>query len=399
MGGAVDYYWDSNLNQSVYNFSLMDGTKKCPYCGSNSINNDSPVYFYQWSCGYNLETDVIGSTERVPKDVVFQYEKSYPPEREVTTKQTYISGCYKYHEKGYIPVRYTDYYGTPYYNTSDIWKLLNYGFDSFCTIPTTIELKYEWDDDLYVTLRFHPIKKENSSFIFTCSGGSNINIYDSFPSVDFNSFKNLCSNSNKMHDYLKSNAKRSFIFSSSGRVYVNAIYGSQMICDEPIHDKWYTTCGLEEDNTVDCGSIVVSLVPTHEKQTVYINDPVITTAKATYRDGSSRTVLCTTDFTATSPCKDQDVTLVYNYTIDGKSLSATCKIKVTVIPRTKTCSKGHRYNLNNDGSDPGCPYCRAWVENLKVINPPNSPIVITIGTTLQENGIVLLATYMDGHTE
>ena len=148
-----------------------------------------------------------------------------------------------------------------------------------------------------------------------------------------------------------------------------------------------------------CGQIVASIVSTNPEQTVYQNDSLITTARATYQDGSERTVLCTTSLSTASVGKDKIGVLTYTYVLNGSSYSKTCNIKVTIIPKNKVCPKGHVYNLNSDGSDPGCPYCRAWIESLRVTHPNTSPIVITIGTTLIDNGITLLATYMDGHTE
>ena len=91
--------------------------------------------------------------------------------------------------------------------------------------------------------------------------------------------------------------------------------------------------------------------------------------------------------------------LKYSYLINGVSYSKDCEIRVTTLPRHKTCSRGHAYNLNQDASDPGCPYCRQWVDHLSIIEPNTSPIVIVIGTRLQDNGVKLLVTYMDGHTE
>lgn len=161
--------------------------------------------------------------------------------------------------------------------------------------------------------------------------------------------------------------------------------------------KYYDSNGNEVHPI--CGLIVESLTPTHPIQTVYINDPLITTATATYKDGSTKVLLCATDFSTSTLVKDRTVILKYNYIVDGTSHSKTCTISVTVIPRNAACHKGHLYNLNNDGTDPGCPYCKAWIESLRVIHPDTSPIVITIGTTLQENGVIILATYMDGHTE
>jgi hypothetical protein len=150
---------------------------------------------------------------------------------------------------------------------------------------------------------------------------------------------------------------------------------------------------------LSCNSIVVSLAPTHPIQTVYIKEPLITTARATYMDGSIKTVVCTTEFSTSVLKKDQAVILKYSYSINGVSYSKDCEIRVTTLPRHKTCSRGHAYNLNQDASDPGCPYCRQWVDHLSIIEPNTSPIVIIIGTRLQDNGVKLLVTYMDGHTE
>lgn len=167
------------------------------------------------------------------------------------------------------------------------------------------------------------------------------------------------------------------------------------------------TCGKTEGKYYDnngnevgpfCGQDVVSIVATNDNQTVYTNDPLITTARATYKDGSEKTIVCTTNFSTSISKQNATATLTYTYIIDGVTYKKTCEVTVTVIPRSNTCKNGHIYNMNSDGSDPGCPYCRAWIEDLRVINPTSSPIVITIGTTLQDNNIKLFATYMDGHT-
>ena len=88
---------------------------------------------------------------------------------------------------------------------------------------------------------------------------------------------------------------------------------------------------------VGCNSIVVSLAPTHPIQTVYIKEPLITTARATYMDGSIKTVVCTTEFSTSVLKKDQAVILKYSYSINGVSYSKDCEIRVTTLPRHKTC--------------------------------------------------------------
>lgn len=148
-----------------------------------------------------------------------------------------------------------------------------------------------------------------------------------------------------------------------------------------------------------CNQLITNIAATHPLQTVATGDPLISTVRATYLDGSTRVLPGATDFSTAVPCHNQTATITYAYTLSGTDYMLTCTVDITVIPRMSTCSRGHIYNLDADGSDPGCPYCRAWVDNIKVIYPTTSTFTITIGTTLQENGVRLLVTYMNGHTE
>lgn len=86
-------------------------------------------------------------------------------------------------------------------------------------------------------------------------------------------------------------------------------------------------------------------------------------------------------------------------TVDLNNGTKTCNITVNVVPRTKTCINGHTYNLNSDGTDPGCPYCKAWLKSLTIKTPESGSLIIYHGTTLQQNGVALLATYYNGNTE
>lgn len=160
-----------------------------------------------------------------------------------------------------------------------------------------------------------------------------------------------------------------------------------------------SSCNQTQDDTIDCNAIITSITPTHPVQTVATNDPLISTVRATYLDGSTRVVLASTDFSTANVVENETATLTYTYVIDGVTFSKSCSINVTVIPRSKTCVNGHTYNLKNDGSDPGCPYCKAWVSSISFIYPTTTPFEITIGTTLQDNGVILLITYLDGHRE
>jgi len=148
-----------------------------------------------------------------------------------------------------------------------------------------------------------------------------------------------------------------------------------------------------------CSQQITSISPTHSLQTVYVNDQLITTVTASYVDGSTKTVIGTTTFSTATPVQNTTVVISYNTTIGGITTTKTCTITVTVIPRSKICINGHTYNLNVDSSDPMCPYCRAWLKSLEIEIPSSDSITIFKGTSLSENGVTLLATYLDGHKE
>lgn len=148
-----------------------------------------------------------------------------------------------------------------------------------------------------------------------------------------------------------------------------------------------------------CNLLVASVVPTHAIQTVAIGDSLITTVRATYMDGSQKTVVASSSFLTDNPVQGKSDTLTYSYLIGTNAYSKNCNIIVTVIPRSKICANTHAYNLNIDGSDPGCPYCKAWLKKLEIVTPASGKLTIDSGTTLMQNGVTLLATYLDGRTE
>ncbi len=158
----------------------------------------------------------------------------------------------------------------------------------------------------------------------------------------------------------------------------------------------FLTCYKKEYTAFNCHQKVVGISPTHPVQSVYTNEPLITTVRATYLDGSTKVVLASASFSTATPVINRTVTLTYT---DSLGVTKTCTFTVNVLPRNKTCSHGHIYNLNNDGTDPRCPFCKAWLASLTVEFPITSTFTIYRGTTLSENGVTLLATYLDGHTE
>jgi len=437
-GGYADYYWDSESKSVKYNSADTTGTYVCPYCGSRNITNESPINYYQYSCGYDTVTGYKGSAERTPYGIVYQYEKSYP--QNITVSYTQISGCYQYHitkelsdsyeyseirgsviessaESSFQRMMYTDYFEgychIPRYIRVGISSEYHYESKSLSDLPDLCYITYEAYLNSNKQIRFRFINYMYSNYFNLPVTGSN---NPGFPTdLTVYELADLASSLSRIKNYFYNFFGSTYIDRLTAyKLHIHwfkGVYVGLTLTDgtEYINvcsfdhslgvNTWLTACGYSEDGTADCDKIIVSIVPTHPTQTVYINDPLIITAVVTFKNGATKTVVCTTDFTTANVVKDQNVTLTYNYSVEGKNFSKTCYITVTVIPRNKTCPKGHTYNLNNDGIDPGCPYCRAWVESLQVIRPATSPIVITIGTSLQENGVTLLATYMDGHTE
>ena len=74
--------------------------------------------------------------------------------------------------------------------------------------------------------------------------------------------------------------------SSSGTAEVVSLRGVYEMHPHTIpSDRWVLTCGEEaaEDGSPVCGKMVVKIEPTHKTQTVYINDPLITTKPLTIK--------------------------------------------------------------------------------------------------------------------
>ncbi len=399
---AARYYWDNGLKNI---FVDTYGINQCFNCNSRSIMVSNPIYDYGYSCYYTIDENGDGFTDEVPVGVLKIYPGYSNPQSD--DRVTYTSGCYTYHNSKtyeslleYAP--YTGYItnGPQVYN-----MLVQAQFRGFCTIPRTYVIKYLSDEDdpnswsryLVYTAQYLPNGSVQFLFSYYYDNGWPAG-NPGFPAVlDVTGLQNIS------FKYGFNEAWRI----ATGRTYSTGTWatveveysGSVPTCgfDHSLGvDRWIPTCGQVEDKRIVCNQKVIGIVPTHPEQAVYTGEPLITTVTATYLDGSSKVVLATTTFQTANPVSDKMVTLEYTDTTGQKVI---CTIKISVIPRRKTCVNGHTYNLNNDGSDPGCPYCRAWLRSLSITFPPTSSITIYKGTSLADNGIELLATYMDGHTE
>jgi len=92
-------------------------------------------------------------------------------------------------------------------------------------------------------------------------------------------------------------------------------------------------CGQTEDNTPVCDRVVTSITATHPNQTVNKGETIITTATATYLDGHTGIVNCTSNFNPNQE-GNQIVTLTYTGLVRNAKTTGTitCTVNVTVKP-------------------------------------------------------------------
>ena len=92
-------------------------------------------------------------------------------------------------------------------------------------------------------------------------------------------------------------------------------------------------CEFSEDTTPICNQVVTSIIATNPTQTVKKGEAIITTVTATYLDGHTDIVTCTSDFN-TNQVGDQIVTLSYSGLVGNAKTTETrtCTINVKVLP-------------------------------------------------------------------
>lgn len=150
-----------------------------------------------------------------------------------------------------------------------------------------------------------------------------------------------------------------------------------------------------------CNQIVTSLTPVTKEQVVVAGGEVDLRVKATFSDGSSAVVAGTlSGFNPTAYNVVQTVTISYgSYAGSLSNPNKTeCTVKVMVRYPTKICENGHLYYLVT-GDTTLCPYCKAYPKTLTVLGVVEEPFHTIKGTTLQQNGISIKATYYDGRVE
>lgn len=408
-GKHYQSYWYSSFWNLQTNSQQVVGaeTFSCPTCNSTNKINETMYQSWGYSCYYVKDINGDALNDLIPVGETHEYIMGAPQNTSIS--QTYNSGCYSYHTS-FIPERrwepnYNDYFytenGLGSQRTSFL-RLYNNNFN-FCEVPSIYEIKYVWDGwqgRMSAAVTYELIDTAGSmKFKFKLASGVPW-WTPSYPDLTLSELVSITYESN-LRQFISNNIDDSFYHPGTKNVEVYITLKGRYVMHTHDYetDRWVLTCGKDGNGHIACGSKIVNITPTHPTQTVYVNDPLITTVRATYLDGSTKVLVAATSFITNALGKDQKATLTYTYDLFGTIYTKSCDINVTVVPRNKTCENGHIYNLNADGTDPGCPYCRAWVRTIRVIYPSTSTLTITIGTSLMDNGVTLLITYFDGHTE
>ncbi len=409
----VFYYWDDNNNRAV--FSSGHTYTKCWYCDSTRGGyGQATTTAYGWSCGFNKDIDGDGYTDDVGKEVAYSYTLSAPPPQyyrypslndgsnQIVNKgMTYKNGCYTYHLHGYIPMYSNSWHPSPYGPLNDIAGVG--GAENNCRLPDRFTF-YLWHDDygdMYTQITYKTEIQADESVLFkfeSCYGFDN-NLWCP-RTLTWSQLYNYFLYSSRFLDFCRTYYKSDYLYGiSSSDLILKTSYNTNNVNKCSLTSGWYPNCGQTQSTNLSCDKLMISITPTHPVQTVAIGDPLITTVTATYADGSTKVLVATSTFSTNAIIQNTQAPLTYTYSVDGISYFKSCNITVTVIPRSKTCVNEHMYNLKTDGSDPGCPYCKSWLRSLAMTYPTTGSMTIYKGTTLSENGVTLLATYLDGHTE
>jgi hypothetical protein len=377
--------------------------KYCSYCGSSYTSQGEEIHDYAYTCGYNIDENGDGLYDEVPRGVI-KYHKSTAP-LYTESNITYTSGCYAYNDAWtWQDEENKSARDSTLYTTRTFLVAKDRGFLSYANIPNTFGFYLESPGIATmasIVYEAEYIPGTGLLFYFKCYSkynyANNSAVNPGFPSpiTEAQLVQMFSSKSNLVSTFNRIVRGGGTINADYNELYIG-YSGNIDIIKYPCVNQWYTTCGLDGDGKLACSGIVTSITPTHPSQAVFIGEELITTARATYADGSTGVILCSTTFKTDAIVKNADVTISYT-NIKGTVLTA--HMTVTVVPRTRTCAHGHTYNLKPDGTDPGCPFCQAYVESIRVQSPNTAAMTITIGTTLQDNGLILLVKYLDGRTE
>jgi Zn finger protein HypA/HybF involved in hydrogenase expression len=152
------------------------------------------------------------------------------------------------------------------------------------------------------------------------------------------------------------------------------------------HTGYYLDNNDKDPGCPYCKSTIVTISASPDNIVLNKGKPLNITVEATYRNGSRSIVTGWTSNYDSTQVGIQDVTISYQ--------TFTASIRVEVRNQLKTCSIcSLEYELNNDGTDPGCPVCKKTVVSIAA-----TPEVLTINKH-QSLPITVKATFKDGHTE
>ncbi|GEM_PF-6183693 len=187
---------------------------------------------------------------------------------------------------------------------------------------------------------------------------------------------------------------------------VSSCSGTTLSCslgDGYWESYYYKTCGKESGAYYNgstrvyevCDKVVIALSPYDNNQEIFVGDKLETRAEALYLDGHKQEVICNVEgLNQKNFITVQPVKLTYGEYCDTAKNKYSKKVEISVFLKEleRTCPYGHVYEINRDGTDPGCPICKNSVVGLSV-----NKTELTVEQGEQLN-IVVNAIYKDGYS-
>lgn len=345
-GGGVSLYF--RVPGSYDRDYPYNSTKYCPSCGGvnydygdNIINKNKG---YSYACGYNIDLDGNGTTDNVGTSQAYTYVKSYPQYSWDT------SGCYLVGNRS-TNLEVIRHYISLYWggsasitNISSI-RCTNCGNEIAGTTVQSGGNNHGGYNSFYrkldqygniVTIGYgnesynYGLESMGAAFAYsvgrTQSDWCNYTSGETFIRLSKQDEYYAYGNS-QIYTYTKNYFS---LFDNEGN-YIQALNeGCPYCASGPAY-----SCGQAQDDTLDCGNVVMSLTATNPTQTVFKGDSIITTATATMMDGSIKTIACTASGYDSNSLSTQFVKLTYNGLINNTKTYGlmSCTTTVTVKSR------------------------------------------------------------------
>ncbi len=330
-------------------YNSYSDTSICPYCGKYDSMPYLPTTYrnttYSYTCGYDRDMDGDGRTDNtVGSTQTYAYTKDYPQTAgdtggclpmgktsslELITHNSVLHfGGSNYSVSNYIDIRCADCKSIVYsYSTSG-------GYNNYSQF-TNYYKKNDGNGNI-ITVSYGGYSFDYGRESLAAMKARYIEMYTQNGFTGFSKGETYKRQSTENEFYAYG---RSLIYTYTKNYFPvydsNGNYMQVPNTGCPFCAGTHYSCGQIQDDTLDCGAVVMSLTATSPNQTVFKGDSILTTATAVMMDESIKTVNCTASGYDSNSLGTQQVTLTYNGLVNNAKTygTKTCTTTVTVKSR------------------------------------------------------------------